>query len=158
MKPIRFLLLVLPLALSTTLWGAAKDGEAAIVQAVLASNDRLLQAANRMDTDAMFAGIIDSDETRIIQSGRLFPTRAEAMASVRQGTRGVAKIERRFLNPHVSVLAPGAALLTAEGTTAVTLQDGRTFSSRFAASLVFVLRDGRWLLLHGHYSELNPTP
>lgn len=127
------------------------------VQAVLAANAALTAASNRLDTDAFFAGIVDSDETRIIQDGKLFQTRAEAMAAVRQGSQGVAKLERRFEDPHVTVLAPGAALLTAGGTTAVTLQDGRTFNNRFAVSLLFVLRDGRWKVLHGHYSQPDPA-
>lgn len=130
----------------------------AIVQAVLAANARMTDAANRLDTDAFFAGIVDSDESRIIQDGKLFKTRADAMAAVRQGSQGVAKLDRRFEDPHVTLLAPGAALLTADGTTSVTLQDGRIFHNRFAVSLVFVLRDGQWKLLHGHYSLPNPPP
>jgi ketosteroid isomerase-like protein len=130
----------------------------AVVQAVLAANDRLNAAASRLDTDAFFAGIVDSDETRIIQDGMLFATRAEAMAALRAGSQGVAKIDRRFENSHVAVLAPDAALLTAEGTTDVTLDDGGNFAVQFAVSLIFVLRDGEWKLLHGHYSLPNPQP
>ena len=150
------LLLVLAAASRST--AQAPTSDPVIVQAVLAANARLTDAANRLDPDAFFAGIVDSDETRIIQDGKLFKTRAEAMAAVRQGSQGVAKLERRFDDPHVTVLSPGVALLTADGTTAATLQDGRTFNGRFAVSLVFGLRDGRWLLLHGHYSLPNPRP
>jgi ketosteroid isomerase-like protein len=130
----------------------------AIVQAVIAANDRLNAAASRLDTDAFFAGIVDSDETRIIQDGTLFKTRAEAMAAVRAGSQGVAKIDRKFRDPHVTVIAPDAALLTANGTTDVALTDGRNFAVQFAVSLVFVLRDGEWKLFHGHYSIPNPQP
>ena len=154
-------LLLLPglaLAIAAPLPGEPPLSDTAIVRAVLDANARLTDASDRLDTDAFFTGIVDSDETRIIQDGRLFKTRAEAMAVVRQGSQGVAKLERRFDVPHVTVLAPGVALLTAEGTTAVTLQDGRALSSRFAVSLVFVLRDGRWKLFHGHYSLPNPSP
>ena len=129
-----------------------------IVQAVLAANARMNDAANRLDTEAFFAFIVDSDESRIIQDGKLFKTRAEAMAAVRQGSQRVLKVERIFDEPHVTVLAPDTALLTADGTNSVTLQDGRTFQGRFAVSLVFVLRDGHWKLLHGHYSLPNPAP
>jgi hypothetical protein len=131
-------------------------GNDAVVQAVLAANTHLTDAANRLDTDAFFAGIVDSDETRIIQDGKLFKTRAEAMAAVRSGSQGIAKLERRFDRPHVTELAPGVALLTTAGTTAVTLQDGRTVTRPFAVSLVFVLRDGQWKLFHGHYSLPDP--
>jgi hypothetical protein len=150
------LFLPLFLVFAAPLFGGPKLSDDAIVQAVLAANARLTDASNRLDTDAFFAGIVDSDETRIIQDGKLFQTRAEAMAAVRLGSQGIAKLQRTFADPHVLVLAADAALLTADGTTSVTLQDGRTFIGRFAVSLVFVLRDDRWLLLHGHYSIPNP--
>ena len=137
---------------------AAAAPDNSIVQRVMEANQRMTAAANRLDTDAFFACIIDSDESRIIQNGKLFKTRAEAMAAVRRGSQGIAKLERIFDQPQVSVLAPGVALLTAEGSTSGTLQDGRTIQNRFAVSLVFVLRDGQWKLFHGHYSLPNPTP
>jgi len=136
---------------------AAPAGDDAVIQAVLDANTRLTDAANRLDTDAFFAGIVDSDETRIIQDGKLFKTRADAMTAVRSGSQGIAKLERSFTDPHVTVLAPGVALLTADGTMAATLADGRAIERCFAVSLVFVLRDGRWMLFHGHYSLPN-TP
>lgn len=143
---------------SAQLFAETSSASDKIVQAVLATNARMNDAASRLDTEAFFAFIVDSDESRIIDDGKLFKTRAEAMAAVRQGSQGIAKLERRFDQPHVTVLAPDAALLTADGTNSVTLQDGRTFQGRFAVSLVFVLRDGEWKLLHGHYSLPNPAP
>lgn len=147
--------------MTVELWfkpAAGAPADPAIIQAVLTANAALTDASNRLDADAFFTGIVDSDETRIIQDGKLFKTRAEAMAVVRKGSQGIAKLERRLDEPHVTVLAPDVALLTAEGTTALTLQDGRTFSGPFAVSLVFVLRDGQWKLFHGHYSLPNPAP
>lgn len=155
MKIRLFLLLSLVLAGSLSLAAVANAPDHVVVQSVLDANTRLTEAANRLDTEGFFADIVDSDETRIIQNGKLFQTRAEAMAAVRLGSQGVARLERRFLAPHVTLLAPDTALLTAEGTTAVTFADGRTNASRFAVSLIFGLRDGRWLLLHGHYSQPN---
>ena len=130
--------------------------EADPIPAVLTVNNRMLAAANRLDTEAFFADVVESDESRIVQDGSLFATRADAMAAVRAGSQGVAHLDRRFIDPHVTLLAPEVALLTAAGTTAVTLSDGRTFDGRFAVTLVFVFRDGRWQLFHGHYSIPNP--
>lgn len=158
MKP-RFSVTLLLLAVAGFVSAApAVATPAALAQAVIEANNTLTAAANRLDAEAFFALIVESDETRIIQDGRLFMTRAEAIAAFRQGSQGVAKIERRFNDPHVTVLAPDVALLTAAGSTALTLQDGRSFQSPFAVSLVFVLRDGRWILLHGHFSVPNPAP
>lgn len=152
----RLLLLVLVGANALPSSAATAPEQSAVVDAVLAANASMTEAADRLDTDAFFAGIVDSDESRIIQDGKLFKTRAEAMAAVRAGGAGVASIERRFDDPHVTVLAPDVALLTAAGKTAVTLQDGRAFEGQFAVSLVFVQRDGEWKLFHGHYSVPNP--
>jgi len=150
----------LPLLLAAVLplRAAADPADPAVVQAVLDANTRLTAASDRLDPDAFFAGIVDSDETRIIQDGKLYKTRAEAMAAVRAGAQGVARVERHLENPHVTVLSPGVALLTADGTTTVTLQDGRIITRPFAVSLVFVLRDDQWKLFHGHYSLPNPAP
>jgi ketosteroid isomerase-like protein len=156
--PLMVLLVATACVIPATAATDAPAGQSAIVQAVLAANTALIDASNRLDTDAFFAGIIDSDETRIIQDGKLFPSRAEVMAAVRQDSQGIAKLERRFTDPHVTVLATDVALLTAAGSTTVTLQDGRTFGGSFAVSLVFVLRDGRWMLFHGHFSLPNPSP
>jgi len=147
--------------MTVEIWFKVADADRSdkrVVDAVLAANTRMTDAANRLDTDAFFACIVDSDETRIVQDGKLFKTRAEAMAAVRAGSQGIASIERRFEDAHVSMLAQESALLTADGTTGVTLNDGRNFSVRFAVSLVFVLRDGEWKLFHGHYSVPNPQP
>jgi hypothetical protein len=54
------------------------------------------------------------------------------------------------------VISDEAALLTGNGTSTVTLGDGRRLSGPFAVSLVFVQRDGAWKVLHGHYSTPNP--
>jgi TonB family protein len=138
--------------------GACSPAGPTIADEVLAVQARMNAAAARFDTDAFFADIVDSDETRIIQDGRLFARRGEAMAAVRNGGIGVAKLDHRFEDTRVTVLAPDLALLTGRGTTAVTLSDGRELTSVFAASLLFARRDGRWLLCHGHYSVPNPPP
>jgi ketosteroid isomerase-like protein len=88
----------------------------------------------------------------IVQNGVIFRTRREAYEAVKRGLRGVVKVERKFENPAVTVVAPDVALLVADGNTTATLADGRVMASRFAVSMVWVLRDGRWQVLHGHYS------
>ena len=70
----------------------------------------------------------------------------------KSGYMGIAKVDRRFDNPQVTVISPDVALLVSEGTVSATLTDGRNLDARFAVSLVFVHRDGQWKVLHGHYS------
>lgn len=124
----------------------------AIEAAVLAANAEMIAAANRMDMDAFFGAIVDTDRGLIVQNGTIFPTRADARTSVERGLRGVKAIDRRFDNPQVTVLSPETALLVSTGSVTATIEDGRVMTSRFAVSLVWVRRDGRWMVLHGHYS------
>jgi ketosteroid isomerase-like protein len=125
----------------------------AIEKAVLAANAEMIAAANSLNVDAFFDFIVDTDRGMIVQNGAIFRTRAEAYDAVKRGLQGVAKIERRFDNPQVTVISPETALLVSEGSVTATLEDGRVFDRRFAVSLVFVRRDGRWKILHGHYSS-----
>jgi ketosteroid isomerase-like protein len=130
----------------------APGSEQAIKDAVLATNAAMIAAANRLDTDAFFAFIAESDRGPVVQNGVVFRTTAEARDAVKRGLRGIAKLDRRIDNPQVTVLGPDAALLVGNGSMTATGEDGRTMSSTFAVSLVFVRRGGEWKLLHGHYS------
>ncbi|MGA2863473.1 MAG: nuclear transport factor 2 family protein [Verrucomicrobiota bacterium] len=125
----------------------------AIQKAVLETNAKMTQAANSLNVEAFFDYILETDKGLIIENGTLFKTRQEAMQAVKRGLMGVAKVDRRFDDPQVTVISPEAALLTSEGTVTATLTDGRTMTSRFAVSLVFVRKEGQWKLLHGHYSR-----
>jgi uncharacterized protein (TIGR02246 family) len=131
---------------------ATDTSEQAIRNAVLETNDRMAKAANSLDIEGFFSYILDTDKGSIVQNGTVFKSRQEAKEAVKQGMMGVTKIDRRFLNPQVTVISPEVALLTSEGTVAATLTDGRTMDGRFAVSLVFVRKEGQWKLLHGHYS------
>ena len=124
----------------------------AIVKAVLETNAEMTKAANRLDADAFFTYILDTDQCVIIQNGKVFKTRQEALEAVKRGFMGFSKIDRRFDNPQVTVIAPDVALLASEGTVTATLSDGQSRETRFAVSLIFVRRDGQWKVLHGHYS------
>lgn len=125
----------------------------AIEKAVLETNARMTEAANRLDAAAFFAYIIETDKGLIIQNGVLFKSRQEALETVKRGFQGIAKMDRRFENPQVTIISPDLALLVSEGSTTATLTDGRILNSRFAVSLVFVRKEGQWKLLHGHYSR-----
>lgn len=128
------------------------SSEQAIRKAVLEINDKMAKAANSLDVEGLFSYILDTDKGSIVQNGTVFRNRQEAMQAVKQGLMGVEKMERRFVNPQVTVISPDVALLTSEGTVAATLTDGRTIDGRFAVSLLFVRKEGEWKLLHGHYS------
>jgi hypothetical protein len=127
----------------------------AVERAVLEAHSRMTAAAQDPDAEKMFAFILDAGPGTIIQNGVYMNSRQDALDAVKRGMHNVAKVERAFKRTHVTVLSSCAALLTGEGTTTVTLMDGRVISSPIALTEVFVLRDGEWKLLHGHHSVPN---
>ena len=128
----------------------------AIEKAVLEANARMTQAGNSLDVDKFFAFILDSDKGLIIQDGVLFKTRQDAYEAVKQGFQGISKLDRAYDQTYVTVLSQDVALLTGTGKTTATLSDDRTFTGPFAASMIFVHKEGQWKLLQGHYSTPNP--
>jgi hypothetical protein len=133
---------------------ASADSEAAIKQAVLKVHQAMTDSGP--DVDRFFDFILDFDNGMIIQDGVLFKTSNQAYDAVKKGYDGLSKVERVYDQTYVQVLSSESAVLTGTGNTTVTLTDGRTFDSKFAVSMVFVLRDGQWKVLHGHYSAPNP--
>jgi len=154
---------ILVLACVSVAWAVQNDKgdttaeqQQAIEKAVLKTHIQMTQADNNLDVDKFFSYILDFDKGLIIQDGRLFQTRQEAYEVVKKGFEGISQLKRSYEQTHVTVISPETALLTAQGTSTVTLSDGQTFSSPFAVSMVYVLRDGQWKVLHGHYSVPNP--
>ena len=130
----------------------AVPDEPAIRKAVLETNAKMTQAANSLDVDGLFSYILDSDQATIIQNGTVFVSRQDAYQAVKRGLTGLVKVNRTFDNPRVTVLSADVALLAAEGAITATLADGRGITNRFAVSQVYLLKEGRWKLVQGHYS------
>jgi ketosteroid isomerase-like protein len=163
----RGLLVVLPLAVvlaSTLLAGASPDGRepltpaqrAAIEKAVTETHDQILQAARALKADANLEFMLDTDRGALVSGGRIFLTRAEATDAFRGAYAGLKSQEITIVQRHVNVLSPTIALLVAEVQGVATTLDDRTLSGRSAQTVVFVLADGRWKVVHAHQSALRP--
>ena len=128
----------------------------AIKKAILAANIELTKAANSMDADRFFQSIIGTEPGCIIQDGKLYANRQDALDTVRMGFESAQKVTRRFDQTHVTVISSEAALFTGTGKSHISFYSGRTIDSPFAVSLIFILKDGKWKVLHGHYSAPSP--
>jgi ketosteroid isomerase-like protein len=141
------------LLVATGIARAAENRALTAEEQVLAVNAEMIADANRLDVDAFFEHILDTDRGLIVQNGTIFSTRREAYDAVKRGLQGVTKLERRIESPRVTFPSPEVAVLVGDGHTTATLQDGRMMENRFAVSLVFVRSGASWKLLHGHYSS-----
>ena len=135
---------------------SSSEQQQALEKSVLKTFQQMNEAEINLDADKFFSYILDFDKGLIIQDGRLFKTRQEAYEAVKQGFEGISQLKRTYEQTYITIISPETVLLTARGTSTVTLLDGRVLSGPFAASIIYVLRDGQWKVLHGHYSIPNP--
>lgn len=127
--------------------------QASVEEAILAVNAEMTRAGEAIDAERLFGFMLDTDKGSIIQNGVFLATREEALRQVKANLLGVGRIAYTWKRQHVTVLSADVALLTAEGESTVTLTDGRSFTTPFCQSVVFVLREGRWKALHAHQSS-----
>ena len=119
------------------------------VQARLAE---IQNAAQALDPDKVFSFVLENDKGSLVQDGKLLLTREEALQSTKQGFKGLDKVSYRFDRQHITLLSSTVALATGEGVSSATTNDGRTFSTRFAQTVVLKLAKGEWKVYHAHRS------
>src|ERR1035441_9834081 len=88
-QPMRTLALCAALFAATAFAGPQESelrasGRAAIEKAVLEVNAQMTRAAEDRDIDRLFSFMLPTDRGSIIQSGNLFLTREEALATVKR--------------------------------------------------------------------------
>jgi hypothetical protein len=127
-----------------------------IEKAVLEVNAQMTHAAEDRDIDRLFSFMLPNEHGSIIQSGKLFPAREEAHASVKRNFQGVADTKYHWKRQLVTVISPTTALLVCDGEAEIrTAQDPpSTFITPFAQTVLFVLTDGKWKALHAHQSTI----
>ncbi len=139
------------LALAATLFAQTQD-RVAIEKAVLETNAQMTRAAENLDVDRLFSFMLPNDKGSIVQYGSVLLTREQALAQARENLRGISKLEYRWRQQYVNVISPTVALLVSEGESRATTEQGETFSTPFAQTLVLVLTGGQWKVLHAHQS------
>jgi uncharacterized protein (TIGR02246 family) len=124
----------------------------AIEKAVAERHAQTLRDAERLDLDKAIASMLDTEKGAFISDGKLLLTRKDVYETFKQAYAGLEKQQIKVAQQNVIVLAPDIAILVGEGTSAATTKDGRTFGSRWAETVVYVLRDDEWKVIHAHQS------
>jgi uncharacterized protein (TIGR02246 family) len=124
----------------------------AIERAVADRHAQTLEDAERLDLDKAIESILDTDKGAFIRDGELLLTRKDVYEAFKVAYAGLEKQDIEVGRQNVIVLAPDVALLVGEGRSTSTTKDGRTFSFPWAGTVVYVLRDGEWKVIHAHQS------
>jgi len=145
------LVIIAAVAFSQTQPGRSSK-PAEVEKAVLARQAEIQKAAESLDADKVFSFVLENDAGPLAQNGKLFLTRSEALESTRRGFETLQKVSYEFDEQHVRLLTPTVALTTGQGSSSATLADGRTVTTHFAQSVIFVLTNGEWKVFHAHRS------
>jgi hypothetical protein len=134
--------------------GLTESARATIERAVLEVNAEMTRAAEDRDIDRLFSFMLPNERGSVIQSGKLFPAREEAQATVKRNFQGVADIKYRWKRQMVTVISRTIALLVCDGDAEIRTTQESTFVTPFAQTVLFVLIDGKWKALHAHQSTV----
>jgi uncharacterized protein (TIGR02246 family) len=127
---------------------------AAVEQRILAAHQQMVNAAESLDAEALYANVIDSP-TFLLTDGQLL-SRSAALEQTRAGFRRLTRLKYAIRERHIDVLSPSLALVILTGTIHSETRDGRSAATEFAQTQLLTLREGRWQVLHTHQS--NPAP
>ncbi|MCL4705462.1 nuclear transport factor 2 family protein [bacterium] len=133
----------------------SSEQQQTIEQAIIDTQAKMQQAAQRGDVDALYAYVLEMDKGVIIEDGRIRWTRQDALNATKQGLQGLKDLVYSYTKKNVTAISPDAALWVGEGTSSATLQDGRKISVPFAESILFVQKEGQWKVFHAHRSVPN---
>ena len=157
----------LPLLLAAGLGAcSAPPARVAVSDATVADSlERLVRAAYDITAPGDVVARLVSlypDSGRVISAtaGRVTTTRPQVVAGVRSfwesAGRNMRDPEWRWGPMHVDVLAPDAAVLTTSYLVPHLTPDGRPHVLGGAWTAVFARRDGRWVIVQEHLSDLPP--
>ena len=113
----------------------------------------ITKAAESVDAEKLFSYVLENDKGSLIQGGKIVLTRKEAFDSYKENNQNITKIDYKFDRQYVTVLSPQIAVVVVEGSFEATTKSGETFGSPFAQTVVFVLKDNQWKVLHSHTSR-----
>ena len=123
-----------------------------VEKAVLQQHAQFLKFAQQLEVDKMYSLVTDGGPGTIIQNSKLL-TRQEALDSTKNAFAHFKKIEYKFNQQHVNVISPEVAIFTGKGQSFATSDTDNVYTTDFAVTCVFVLKDKEWKIIHGHYSS-----
>ncbi|HTL55737.1 MAG TPA: nuclear transport factor 2 family protein [Candidatus Limnocylindrales bacterium] len=123
-----------------------------VEDAVLARLGEIENAAEKLDSEKVFSFVLENNHGALVQNGRIFLTRTDALENTKQGFQRLEKVHYALGPQHVTMLAPTVALVIGQGASEATTLDGRSLTTQFAQSVVLVHTNGEWKVIHAHRS------
>lgn len=111
--------------------------------------------AETLDYDKLSSGVGDSQLAGFIVANRYYPDYESMMAVLKPAAQGVSEQHISFSNKKITVLTETVVLLTASGISNATLNDGRSFQTKFYWSFVYQNFEGEWKVVQSHQSVSN---
>jgi ketosteroid isomerase-like protein len=124
----------------------------AIEKAIKQIYAEMTKAAESVDADKLYSYVLDNEKGCQVSNGTITLTRQKAMEDYKNNSRNIAGVVYAMDRQYVTVISPKTAVMVVEGRYDATTSDGRTFGSPMAQTVVFVLKENGWKVLHSHTS------
>lgn len=131
------------------------EQRAKISAAVDAVFTEMVSYAEKLDYDKLSSGVDDSQQAGFIVANRYYPDYESMMAVLKPAAQGVSEQYISFSNKKITVLTETVVVLTASGISNASLDDGRSFQTKFYWSFVYQNFDGVWKVVQSHQSVSN---
>jgi hypothetical protein len=132
---------------------SAQPDYTAIEKTIKNTYAEITKAADNVDAEKLFSYVLDNDKGALVSGGKITLTRQEALDSYKERSQNIKNVNYKIDRQYVTVISPQTALMVVEGSFEATTMEGKTFGSPFAQTVVFVLRDNQWKVLHSHTSS-----
>lgn len=114
---------------------------------------QMIFSAEQLDYAALHQGVDDRYKVGFVSNSQFYEEYSTLKTTVNAGIQGVAKQTIVINKKKLSAISPDVVIVTAEGSSKVSLIDGREFTSSFHWSFVYQKIDGEWKVIQSHQSR-----
>jgi hypothetical protein len=113
---------------------------------------KMLVFAERLDFNAISAGVNDKHEAGFITNDKYYTRYSSLIEDMKTNTQGIDRQDISIKEKKITVLSDYIVLLTASGEAKAYLDDGRVITANFLWSFVFEKINENWKVIYSHQS------
>ena len=113
---------------------------------------KMVKAAEQLNYDLLTQGVDDRHHAGFITNSTYFEQFDTLIKAFKDRAQGVVSQKISFENKKITVLSDRIVLLTANGKSVATVNNGNTFTGDFFWTFVYEKIDGQWKVIQSHQS------
>ena len=114
---------------------------------------KMIGYAEKLDYDALSAGVDDRYHVGFITNGQYYANYSTLLDAINSNTGSAASQKITLDKKKITALSENIAIITASGTSAILLNDGNEVAVTFDWSFVYFKFEGEWKVIQSHQSR-----